>query len=288
LNLSLTGFPLLFIATVFGMVIGSFLNVVIHRLPAWLQHQWRAQAAELLDKPPETPSPPNLAYPASHCPLCLRPLLWWHNIPLISFLILRGRCHFCHAPIRWRYPIVELVCGLWFAWCAHHNANDLPQAMFWALWGAALLASALIDLETFLLPDALTQPLLWASLVAAALGVTPLAPIDALWGAVLGYAVLAIPAWLFERLTGKVGMAPGDFKLLAAVGAALGWPQVIPVLLLSCGLGIALALGMRWLTPSAKRQGSETGAIPFGPAIATAALCTQIWPHWPLALQLFG
>ena len=280
----LAGLPLLITAALIGLIIGSFLNVVIHRLPEILHHQWRSEAAAILDRPPPSDPPPGLAYPGSRCPHCSQPINAWQNLPVIGFLLLKGRAHCCHEPISWRYPAVELLCGAWFAWCASAYSTDLMQAGLWATWGAVVLALAWIDWRTYLLPDDLTQPLLWGSLGASSMGWIPTLPADALLGAALGYGILALPAWLFERLTGKVGMAPGDFKFLAAVGAGLGWMSVIPVLLLACGVGIALALAQRWRgTPHDSVLGS--GAIPFGPAIAAAAVITQIWPNWPMALQ---
>ena len=286
MTLPLLGLVITAVAALFGVVIGSFLNVVIYRLPTWLHHQWQNDAAHILGTAPHAQPVPSLAYPASHCPHCKHPLRWWQNIPLLSFAVLRGRCHHCQHTISWRYPVVELICGLWFAWCFHHDAGLWPQALFWALWGAALLALAAIDARHFLLPDVITQPMLWAGLLAATLGVLPVEPTAAIWGAVLGYTVLWGPAWLFEKAMGKIGMAPGDFKLMAAVGAALGWVQVIPVLLLSCGVGIALAIiGRYWPSKPMEHSGLEAGAIPFGTAIAIAAAATLVWPQWIQVLQ---
>ena len=268
------------------MVIGSFLNVVIYRLPTWLHHQWRIDAAHVLGTPPETRHVPNLAFPGSHCPHCKHPLSWWQNLPLLSFVLLRGRCHHCKQPISWRYPAVELICGVWFAWCFHHYTGLWLQALFWALWGAGLLALAVIDARHFLLPDAITQPMLWSGLMVATWGLLPITSTDAIWGAALGYLVLWGPAWLFEKVTGKIGMAPGDFKLMAAVGAVLGWLYVIPILLLACLVGIALAFGGRYMSrPKPVESGLEAGAIPFGTAIAIAVSLTLVWPQWVHFLQ---
>jgi leader peptidase (prepilin peptidase)/N-methyltransferase len=249
-------------AGVFGLVIGSFLNVVIYRLPKMLERQWAIQCAEL--KGDEAAPQPafNLAVPRSSCPRCGHLIRWYENIPLVSYLLLRGKCSGCHQAISPRYPLVELATGLLFVWCAWHWGWT-ASALAWCYFSATLLALALIDWDTTLLPDDLVLPLLWAGLITSALGWIPVRLSDALWGAVAGYLVLWAIYWAFKLLTGKEGMGYGDFKLLAALGAWFGWQGLIPILLMASVIGALIGIVMK-VTHSLR----DGGAMPFGPFLA--------------------
>ena len=235
-----------------GMCVGSFLNVVIHRLPAAALDTdasvWQA-----------------LWQPRSHCPHCRHRLSAAHLVPVLSWLVLRGRCAFCRHPIAWHYPAIELgTAVLWLLCAAHWGVG--PEAGLWAVFGSALLALAVIDARTCLLPDALTQPLLWLGLLASQQQWIALPLSEAVAGAVLGYASLWLVATVFERLTGKVGMGAGDFKLLAAMGAWLGPLALLPLVLMASvgGVAVGLVLQRRGPLPSG-------GYLPFGPFLAMAA-----------------
>lgn len=236
----------------FGLLMGSFANVMIHRLPRMV-----------LNEAPNDSY--NLSHPASHCPHCQTPLRWFHNIPVLSFLVLRGRCAHCQQRITWRYPLIELstACVWWL--CAWHWPS--PQtALCWALLGTGLLTLAVIDWDTTLLPDALTQPLLWLGLLASLIGwiETPLH--QSVTGAMVGYVSLWSVATVFQHLTRKEGMGAGDFKLLAAIGAWLGPWLLWPVVLVASVLGVVVGLWLR------HRQGlRDEGYLPFGPFLTMAA-----------------
>lgn len=256
---------------VLGLAIGSFLNVVIHRLPRMLERRWAADCAALSDMPGATPAPApaqpfNLARPRSHCPSCGHAIAWQHNIPLLSFVLLKGRCAHCQARIGWRYPAVEALTGLLFAACAWQWGMTL-QAMLWAGFAAALVALAAIDWDTTLLPDDITMPLLWAGILAATAGLTSVGLQDAVWGAAAGYLVLWTVFWGFKALTGKDGMGYGDFKLLGALGAWLGWQALPAVLLLASVTGAVVGIAMK----SAGRL-RDGGVVPFGPFLALGGL----------------
>jgi leader peptidase (prepilin peptidase)/N-methyltransferase len=257
-----------------GLCIGSFLNVVVHRLPLMLEARWRAESAELLgqDAPPGPHAGLTLGRPRSRCPHCGHQLRWHENIPLVSWLVLRARCSACQAPISVRYPLVEAGCALMFA-ALGSQLGPAPTTLLWCGFGAALLALALIDWDTTLLPDDITLPLLWAGLVSAALGWTLPLP-AALWGAVAGYMSLWLITWLFKLATGKVGMGAGDFKLLAALGAWLGAPMILPIVLGASVLGAAVGIGMK-LTGSLR----EGRYVPFGPFLAGAGLVCLLAGH---------
>ncbi len=251
----------------FGLLIGSFLNVVIHRLPLMMERDWRRESAELLELPEPPPEGPPLSLlrPGSRCPHCGHALRWHENLPLLGWLRLRGRCAACHGPISPRYPLVEGLTALLFAGLAWRFGPD-PVVLAWAGFVATLIAAAGIDWDTTLLPDGLTQPLLWAGLVAAALGWT--LPLDqALWGAVAGYGALWGVFWLFKLLTGKEGMGAGDFKLLAALGAWLGPAMLLPVVLAASLIGALVGLGLK-----AGGRLREGRYVPFGPFLAGAGL----------------
>jgi leader peptidase (prepilin peptidase)/N-methyltransferase len=258
------------VAGIFGLVIGSFLNVVIYRLPKMMERQWATQCAEL-NGAAAAPEPAfNLAVPRSSCPNCGHVIRWYENIPILSYLLLRGHCSGCHKAISPRYPLVELATGLLFAWCAWHWGWT-PSTLAWCIFSAVLLALALIDWDTTLLPDDLTLPLLWAGLIASALRWIPVHLADALWGAVAGYLILWLIYWAFKLLTGKEGMGYGDFKLLATLGAWFGWQGLIPILLMSSVIGALIGIGMK--ASGTLRAG---GAVPFGPFLALAGLTAMI------------
>lgn len=248
-----------------GLCIGSFLNVVIHRLPLMMDRAWKLESAELLGVAPPPTTELTLAKPASRCPHCGHRIRWYENIPLLSWLALRGRCSACKAPISARYPLVELATGLLFALLAW-RFGPTPAVLAWCAFVATLLALTGIDWDTTLLPDSLTLPLLWGGLVAAALGWTLPLPV-ALWGAVAGYLSLWSIYWLFKLTTGKEGMGAGDFKLLAALGAWLGWQMLLPIVLGASLIGAVVGIGMK--LSGALREGRY---VPFGPFLAGAGL----------------
>ena len=257
-------------ALVLGLLVGSFLNVVIHRLPIMMQRDWRAQAREYLDLPIEPTATFNLVLPNSHCPQCDHEIRPWENIPLVSWLALRGKCSSCRAPISSRYPLVELLCGVlsgYVAW--HFGFSWQAGAMLLLTWG--LLAMSMIDVDHQLLPDSLVLPLLWLGLIANHFGLFAPLP-DAVWGVVAGYLSLWSVYWLFKLVTGKEGMGYGDFKLLAMLGAWGGW-QVLPLtILLSSVVGAVLG------TIMLRMQKADSGTtIPFGPYLAIAGWVALLW-----------
>ena len=257
-------------ALVLGLLVGSFLNVVIHRLPIMMQRDWRAQAREFLELPAEPASTFNLVLPNSHCPQCDHEIRPWENIPLVSWLALRGKCSSCRAPISRRYPLVELLCGLlsgYVAW--HFGFSWQAGAMLVLTWG--LLAMSMIDVDHQLLPDSLVLPLLWLGLIVNCFGLFAPLP-DAVWGAVAGYLSLWSVYWLFKLVTGKEGMGYGDFKLLAMLGAWGGW-QVLPLTILLSSL-VGAVLGTIML----RMQKADSGTtIPFGPYLAIAGWVALLW-----------
>ena len=268
-------------AALLGPVIGSFLNVVIHRLPKMMEAEWRAQCAELAGTAVADTGSYNLLVPGSHCPKCNAPLKAQHNIPLLSYAIQGGKCAFCGAGISARYPAVELITGL------------LSVAVAWHFgWGAAgvaalllvwtLIALTFIDADTTFLPDDLTLPLLWAGLLVNAFGVfTPLR--DAVLGAAAGYLALWSLYWLFKLATGKEGMGYGDFKLLAALGAWLGLKMLLPIVLLASVVGAVVGIVLIGLA----RRGKEI-PIPFGPYLAAAGAIALFYGDVLLAALHLG
>jgi len=259
------------LVTLLGLLIGSFLNVVIYRLPVMMQRDWRQQAREILELPPETKQETfNLVLPNSCCPHCQHQIKPWENIPVISYLFLRGKCSNCKAPISLRYPLIELACGLLSGYIAFHYGFGWQAAgMLVLTWG--LLAMSMIDCDHQLLPDSLVLPLLWLGLIANHFGLfTSLE--DALWGAIAGYLSLWSVYWLFKLVTGKEGMGYGDFKLLAMLGAWGGW-QVLPLtILLSSLVGAVLGVIMLRL-----RNQETSTPIPFGPYLAIAGWIALLW-----------
>jgi len=269
-------------AGLLGLLIGSFLNVVIHRLPKIMEAEWRAQCAELAAAPAPAPvvaAPAyNLVTPRSACPKCGAPITALQNIPVLSWLALGGRCARCREPISARYPLVELATGALSALVAWRFGfgwdGGCALVITWTL-----IALTGIDLDTQYLPDSLTQPLLWLGLLAAAyLGRGAAAvPVDlrsAVLGAAFGYASLWSVYQLFRLVTGKEGMGYGDFKLYAALGAWLGWQMLLPVILLSAASGALLGLSL-----IALRRHQRGVPIPFGPYLAVAGWLVMMWPH---------
>jgi len=255
-------------AGLLGLLIGSFLNVLIHRLPKMMERQWAAECAQLSGQPAPASEPYNLLVPRSQCPHCGHTIRWYENIPVLSYLFLRGQCSACGKAISLRYPLIELGTGALFAWCIWRYGLT-PTGLAWCGFSATVLALALIDWDTTLLPDDLTQPLLWAGLVIAALRWNTIALPDALWGAVAGYLSLWLVYWSFKLVTGKEGMGFGDFKLFAALGAWFGWSALIPIILVaSLGgaiVGIALKLKLK------------QNHVPFGPFLALAGLTAMVY-----------
>lgn len=270
-----------------GLLLGSFLNVLIARLPPLLERRWSEpdpfDASSVnghADGPcGATTGLPNLWRPGSHCPHCLHPLAWHDLVPLLSYFRLRGQCRYCKQAIGRRYPLVELGGALILGYCGWRWGWQ-PLALAWGGFGLALLALAAIDWDTTWLPDELTQPLLWAGLCGAALGLTGTALSNALWGAVAGYLSLWTVYQGFKLLTGKEGMGHGDFKLLAAIGAWLGWQALLGVLLLASVAGAVFGL---WL--KARGRLGAHGYLPFGPFLALAAGAVLVWGQ-PLFMGL--
>lgn len=258
-----------------GLLVGSFLNVVIHRLPRMMERQWARECAELnapegtaADAPAERY---NLMVPRSACPHCGHTIRWYENIPVLSYLVLRGRCSACKTRITPRYPLIELASGLLFAWCGWHWGATV-QALLWCGFAAAIVALAAIDWDTTLLPDDITLPLLWAGLCASALAWTAVPLKDAVWGAVGGYLSLWLVYWAFKLVTGKEGMGYGDFKLFAALGAWFGWQALVPIILMSSVIGAVVGIAIKVVG-----QLREGGYVPFGPFLALAGLTAMVF-----------
>ncbi|WP_011299107.1 prepilin peptidase [Cupriavidus necator] len=250
-------------AAVLGLLVGSFLNVVIHRLPRMMEHDEANYIAEVRSDPLPYPDRYNLMVPRSACPHCGHAIAAWENIPVISYLFLRGRCSSCKAPIGMRYPLVELATGVLSALAAwHFGATWQGVAALVLLW--ALMALTMIDADTQLLPDQITLPLVWLGLLLNLAGLfVPIA--DAVIGAVAGYLLLWSAYWLFKLVRGKEGMGYGDFKLMAALGAWFGWQALPSLVLLSSVVGVVFGVANIAL----RRQGRDT-PFPFGPFIAGA------------------
>ena len=282
-----------------GLCIGSFLNVVIHRLPLMLERQWwrdvaghladadswkrvygggskaavpavLQQAADSLEQASAQLAPLGIARPRSRCPSCGHVIRWHENIPLLGWLMLKGRCAACRTRISARYPFVELLTAALFAGVAARFGAQ-PAALMWCAVVAVLVALAGIDWDTTVLPDLLTLPLLWAGLLAAALGWTPLSLPNALWGAAAGYLSLWSVYWLFKLTTGKEGMGYGDFKLMGALGAWLGWQMIVPILLGASVIGAVVGIAMKM--NQSLREGRY---VPFGPFLAGAGIAVLL------------
>jgi leader peptidase (prepilin peptidase) / N-methyltransferase len=284
-----SGDPALFAGSVFllGLVIGSFLNVVIYRLPIMLERDWRTQAAELITAVNDTagstpmveavPVRFTLSTPGSACPSCTVPIKAWQNIPVLSWLLLRGRCAACRTKISIRYPLVELATGLLSAWVAWHFGFGAP-AVCGLLVTWTLIALTGIDIDHQLLPDGITLPLMWGGLLAAVVvgpaagSPIPVSAPNAIIGAVSGYLSLWLVFHIFRLVTGKEGMGYGDFKLFAALGAWLGWKLLPLVILLSAATGALLGILMIVL-----RGRDRSAPMPFGPYLAAAGWLAMMY-----------
>ena len=268
------------IAAVLGLLIGSFLNVVIYRVPKMMERQWAEECAELTGTPAAPAEKLNLLTPRSRCSGCGHPIGWQETIPVLSYVFLRGRCSACNAPYGVRYPLVELLTGGLFFFCAWRWGWTLTT-LAWCGFSAVLLALAVIDWDTTLLPDDLTLPLLWAGLLAAALQWNTGVDLPtALWGAVAGYLSLWAVYWAFKLATGKEGMGYGDFKLFAALGAWFGWPALVPIILMASVIGAVVGIVMKF--SSGLREG---GYVPFGPFLAAAGFTALVFG--PQSILLF-
>jgi leader peptidase (prepilin peptidase)/N-methyltransferase len=257
-------------AALLGLLIGSFLNVVIHRLPIMMERDWQAQCAEYTGAPAPVFEPLSLVSPRSRCPHCQRQVQAQENIPILSYLLLKGCCKGCGKAIGLRYPLVEAVTGLFFGFAAWRYGVTLAAAGA-MLFIAAMIALTFIDFDTQLLPDDITLPLLWAGLLVNVNNTFTTLP-NAVIGAAVGYLALWSVYWLFKLATGKEGMGYGDFKLLAAIGAWLGWPMLPLVILLSSCVGAIVGIALIVLA----RHGRNV-PIPFGPYLAAAGVIALFW-----------
>lgn len=274
--------PLLLIgfAAIFGLMVGSFLNVVIYRLPVMMMRAWRSECQEFLASEGSSGSAAtagptreprfNLAFPGSHCPKCNAEIKPWHNIPVLSYLLLKGRCRHCSVKISQRYPIIEAVTAVMTAVVAaffgYSEAAILGMVLTWCL-----ISLTMIDVDHQLLPDSITLPLLWLGLLVNAFGVyTDLD--SAVFGAMAGYLSLWSIYWLFKLITGKEGMGYGDFKLLAALGAWMGWQALPLVIILSSFVGAVIGIAGILLAGKDKNI-----PIPFGPYLAVAGWIAFLW-----------
>jgi len=270
-----------FYLTTIGLIslcIGSFLNVVIYRLPLMMQREWQSECRLLLgdeltankSKQANINEPFNLVKPNSTCPKCKTAIKPWQNIPIISWLILKGKCASCSNPISARYPAVELITAL-LSLIVAYSFGATEQALLYVFVTWILVALTFIDIDHMLLPDQLTLPLLWLALIASVMGYT-ITPTDAIIGAACGYLSLWSVFWLFKLLTGKEGMGYGDFKLLAVFGALLGWQSLLTIILLSSVVGAIIGIALLSI------QGKDKATpIPFGPYLAIAGWITMLW-----------
>ncbi|OLQ91257.1 methyltransferase [Vibrio panuliri] len=264
-------FPLL--ATVFGLLVGSFLNVVIYRLPIMMEREWRKECSESFPEANLTvdQSRFNLSVPRSACPNCHTPIRALDNIPVLSWLMLGGKCHQCKTKISARYPLIELLtagmCGLV---ALEFGFSYFAIALLFFTF--VLIAATFIDLDTMLLPDQLTLPLMWAGIFLALVGISPVSLQDSVIGAIAGYLCLWSVYWGFKLLTGKEGMGYGDFKLLAALGAWLGWQYLPMIILLSSLVGLVFGI----IQLRMQKKGIDM-AFPFGPYLAIAGWVATMW-----------
>ncbi|WP_417670597.1 prepilin peptidase [Pseudoalteromonas tetraodonis] len=272
-----------FYLTTIGLVslcIGSFLNVVIYRLPLMMQKEWQTECRLLLadeltnakakQTNAQTTDTFNLVKPNSCCPKCKAAIKPWQNIPIISWLLLKGKCATCNNPISVRYPLVEAITAI-LSLVVAYTFGATEQALLYIVVTWALVALTFIDIDHMLLPDQLTLPLLWLALIASVMGYT-IAPSDAIIGAACGYLSLWSVFWLFKLITGKEGMGYGDFKLLAVFGALLGWQSLLTIILLSSLVGAVIGIALLSI------QGKDKATpIPFGPYLAIAGWITMLW-----------
>ena len=267
---------------ILGLLIGSFLNVVIHRVPIMMERDWLADVLNFVEdkgyrltdaenKPVAASDESfNLMMPASRCPHCGHAIRWYENIPVVSYIALGGKCSGCKARISPRYPLVELVTGAFFYLCASKWGWSLSTLM-WCGFSAAIIALAMIDWDTTFLPDSITLPLLWAGLIGSAMHWLPVPLTDSVLGAVAGYLSLWLIYWAFKLVTGKEGMGFGDFKLFAALGAWFGWTALVPIILMASVIGAIVGMGMKLM--SSLREGNY---VPFGPFLAMAGLTAML------------
>lgn len=271
------------LAGITGLILGSFFNVVIVRLPRMISRQWRAECAEVNGQPvPQEPAY-NLAVPASHCPTCKAQVRAWDNIPVLSYLLLRGRCRHCKTSISARYPLLEIISALVPVLCLWYF-GPTATALAYTLMLWLILILSMIDIDHMLLPDSLNYLLLWTGLIAS-IAILPITPADAVIGAASGYLFLWSIYWLFKLLTGKEGLGYGDFKLLAALGAWLSW-QSLPLIILLASLSGALIGGL-WMLIDRNRRGKP---MPFGPYLALGGVITVFFGDalWQAYLQWAG
>lgn len=268
-------YPWLFVvfAALFGLIVGSFLNVVIYRLPKMMELEWRRECAESF--PEYNIAPPEevltLSVPRSSCQKCGAQIRIIDNIPVLSWLFLKGKCHKCSAPISARYPLIELLTAACSGYVAFHfGFSYFTIALIFFTF--VLIAATFIDLDTMLLPDQLTLPLTWAGIALALLGISPVTLQDSVIGAIAGYLCLWTVYWGFKLITGKEGMGYGDFKLLAALGAWLGWQSLPMIILFSSVVGVIFGLIQLRL----QKKGIEK-AFPFGPYLAIAGWVSLLW-----------
>ncbi|GAA3910030.1 A24 family peptidase [Litoribacillus peritrichatus] len=280
MELNYSGEQLLAFSVILGLLVGSFLNVVIYRVPVMLKRQWKEECHDFLelDKEKLEQESFNLVTPASTCPKCQHKIRPWENIPVISYLFLRGKCSNCKAHISLRYPSIEALTGLLSGVMIYHFQPTLAGAMAMVfIW--LLIALFFIDLDEQLLPDNITLPLLWLGLIANSMNLyTDLT--SALFGAVFGYLILWSIFWLFKLTTGKEGMGYGDFKLLAALGAWCGWMMLPQILIISSVIGLVFGLSQMF-------KSGESRPFPFGPSLAIAGVIAFLYGaevnHWYLS-----
>jgi leader peptidase (prepilin peptidase)/N-methyltransferase len=280
---------------ILGLLIGSFLNVVIYRLPKMMDESWAIEAEGYRQRnnpdwlPPATQM--SLSHPASRCGHCGHGIHWYENIPVLSWLCLRAKCSACHAPISLRYPLIELITAALFAYSAWRFGVSLAMVA-WCAFSALVVALFWIDWDTTLLPDSLTQPLLWLGLIVAMLGHNPLVLHfgDSFWGAVIGYCLFIPLAWIVGKIKGQQAMGNGDYKLMAALGAWLGWQALLPIVLMSSITGSVLGIGLM-LTAKLRSYGNQKGAggvyMPFGPFLVLAGVLVYLI-GWRVILAPLG
>jgi leader peptidase (prepilin peptidase)/N-methyltransferase len=270
----------LFLVAALSLIIGSFLNVVIYRLPLMMKNEWSQECREYLGLKAHSSDIEklNLYRPFSHCTHCKKPLKLWHNIPIISYLVLRGKCAFCGAKISMRYPFVELLCcvaSVYVAWRFGMSWQTAGGLLF--TW--ILISLVFIDLDHHLLPDQLTLLLLWIGLLLSLFSIFANSQ-DAIIGAVAGYLIFAIVQGLFKMVTGKIGMGQGDYKFLAGLGAFLGWQQLPMIILLASIIGLLFGVVQMVI-----RNQFKSVPIPFGPYLAVAGWISLMWG--PQILNLY-
>lgn len=265
----------LILVTIFGIIIGSFLNVIIYRLPKMMYHNWLEEFAE--EFPQHNISVPqekiSLSLPGSFCPVCKTKIKPIHNIPILSWLLLKGRCAYCGTKISIRYPAVEALTGLASLLIYAHFGPSLYM-LCGLLFTYLLITAAFIDADTKLLPDSITLPLLWFGLLLSLTGISPVSLHDAVLGVIVGYLSLWSLYWIFKLITGKEGMGYGDFKLLAALGAWCGWQGLLSIVLISSLLGSILGIIQLWIN---RHNENKDYSLAFGPYLALAGWICLLW-----------